>query len=305
MKKILTVAIATMLSAACVTGIAVSASAVTNAPEAAPAAETAHVYLLPGTWYDAAEKETRYNTVTGATALTAEEKAALHLEADPNVYKAGEAGSKLPAPATEKKDAEGQPFVFQGWWYIEKASVTYTETVPEAKENLYLYADFRAEASQRHDPVAPPEQVGAGDKNFMEVIHEDGTTEYLPLLVSGSDSPNITQMGYGVYVQFSNEYFALRRNDRLSFYLTDIGEGGDEEPTCYPKPKESGSFSVSLESNGSGTNRSSDYLCEDTEATAERGKLTLAFMSTESMTFRVYFKIATAGTLNVYIEPKA
>lgn len=302
MKKILTVAIATMLSAACMTGAVVGAGAA-GAP--APAAETAQVYLMPGTWYDATEKETKYNTVEGLTALNAEEKTALHLEEEENVYKAGAAGTALPAPKTEKKDAASKPFVFQGWWYIVDATVTYTETVPQASGTLYLYADFRAEASLRHDPVAPPEQVGAGDKNFMEVLHADGTTEYLPLLVSGSDSPNITQMGYGVYVQFFNEYFELRRNDRVSVYLTDIGEGGDEEPACYPKPSSSGSFSVSLESNGSGTNRSSDYLCEDSVATKERGKLTLAFMSTESMTFRVYFKIATSGTLNVYIEPKA
>ncbi len=304
MKKILTVAIATMLSAACVTGAAVSAAATADAP-AAPAAETAQVYLMPGSWYDGTAAETKYNTVEGLTALNAAEKEALHLEAEENVYKAGAAGSVLPTPKTEKKDASSKPFVFQGWWYIVDATVTYTETVPEANGDLYLYADFRAEASQRHDPVAPPETIGAGDKNFMEVLHADGTTEYLPLLVSGSDSPNITQMGYGVYVQFFNEYFELRHNDRLSVYLTDISEGGDEEPACYPKPSSSGSFSVSLETNGSGTNRSSDYLTEDSAMTKERGKLTLAFMSTESMTFRVYFKIATSGALNVYIEPKA
>ena len=300
MKKIITVAMATMLSAACVTGIAVSASAASGAPTA-PAAETAQVYLVPGTWYDTEERVTKSNTVGGATALTSAQKQALHLEDEINVYQAGAAGTQLPKPATEKTDAEGKPFVFQGWWYIEDATVTYTETVPEVTSTLYLYADFRAEVSQRHDPVAPPEQVGAVDKNFMEVMHDDGTTEYIPLLVSGSDSSNVN-------VQFFNEYFELRRNDRISVYLTDISEGGDEEPTCYPKPYgTSGSFYSTLESNGAGTNRSSDYLCEDTEATKERGKLTFAFMSTESMTFRVYFKIAstTGNGLNVYIEPKA
>ena len=297
---------ATVLAATCTAGIAAGAAAAEVTP--APASETAQVYLMPGTWYDAAAQKTKKNSVEGLTALNADEKETLHLEEEANVYKAGAAGTTLPVPKTDKKDAKGAAFVFQGWWYIKDAAVTYTETVPEVTATTYLYADFRAKLSQRHDPVAPSETVGVGDKNFMEVMHEDGTTDYFPLLVSGSDSPDITMMGYGVYVQFSNDYFELRRNDRISVYLTDVSEeGGDEEPTCYPKPDEDGEFNRTLEANGSLTNRSLDYLCVDDAATEARGKLTFAYIPAKTMTFRVYFKISSksGNGLNVYIEPKA
>ncbi len=301
MKKLLSIAMATALVATCATGVAVGAAAI----EAAPAAETAQVYLVPGSWYDAEEKETRYNTVEGATALTAEEKAGLNFAEAQTVYKAGAAGTELPTPETEHTDAEGAPFVFQGWWYIVNASVTYTETVPETREALYLYADFRAALSQRHEPAAPSAQVGQGDKNFMEVTHDDGTKEYLPLLVSGTDQSGKSEMGYGTPVQFSNEYFELRHNDRIKVYLTNISEeGGDEEPTAYPKRSSSG-YVVTFEANGSGTNKTANYLCDDLATSTKDGAYTMAYHHSDTMTFRVYIKVETSGRLDVYLEPKA
>ena len=255
MKKFMTLAMAAVLSAACMTGMALS---VDGAQE-----NKAAVYLVPGTWYDFESKETKNNTVAGLTALTEEEKAALHLEAQPNVYRAGAEGETLPVPVTEKTDAEGEPFVFQGWWYIRNASVTYTETVPAASENLYLYADFRAALSQRSEPKDPPEQIGGGEKNFLLVTHEDGSQDVVPLLVSGTDVWNVYDMGYGSKVQFFNEYFSLRKNDRIKVYLTDISdsEKHDDKPVPYPKPNVGPTykyFSFTLESSGS--NKTSDYL---------------------------------------------
>ena len=302
MKKLLSIAMATALVATCAAGVAVGAAALENAP--APAAETAQVYLVPGSWYDTEAKETKYNTVAGATALSSEEKTALKLEEEPNVYKAGAAGTELPTPATEHTDAEGEPFVFQGWWYIVNASVTYTEVVPEAKEDLYHYADFRAAFSQRHEPAAPPEQIGQGDKNFMEVTHEDGTVDYLPLLVSGTDQSGKQEMGYGTPVQFFNEYFELRHNDRIKVYLTDISEDSDGKPAAYPKRSSSG-FVVTFEANGSGTNRTANYLCDDITASNKDDEYTMAYHHTDTMTFRVYIKVETNGRLDVYMEPKA
>ena len=318
MKKLLSIAMATALAVTCTAGIAVG-TAVAKEATPAPAAETAQVYLVPGSWYDAAAKETKYNTVAGLTALTAEEKAALNLEEGPNVYKAGAAGTELPAPATEHTDAQGAPFVFQGWWYIEKATVTYTETVPSVKEDLYLYADFRAALSQRHEPAAPTEQVGGGEKNFMLITHEDDTQDIVPLLVSGTDAWAVDDMGYGTPVQFFNEYFTLRKNDRIKVYLTNIDpEEGDKEPVAYPKPLVGPSYKYfpnMLEASGS--NRTSNYLFADSygldgSGVVEDGEeFEMAYIQQVTMTFRIYIKVnygsssTKSGQLSVYIERKA
>ncbi len=317
MKKLLSIAMATALVATCATA-AIGASAAEGAAPA-PAQETAQVYLVPGSWYDAASKETKYNTVEGLTALTTEEKQALHLEEGPNVYKAGAAGTELPDPVTEKKDKEGEPFVFQGWWYIENATVTYAETVPEVKEDLYLYADFRAALSQRHEPAAPTEQVGGGEKNFMLITHEDGTEDIVPLLVSGTDAWAVDDMGYGTPVQFFNEYFTLRKNDRIKVYLTNIDpENGDKEPVAYPKPLVGPSYKYfpnMLEASGS--NRTSNYLFADSygldgSGVVEDGEeFAMAYIPQETMTFRIYIKVnygsssTKSGQLSVYMERKA
>lgn len=317
MKKLLSIAMATALAVTCTAGIAAGTAAAEVTP--APAAETAQVYLVPGSWYDAAAKTTKYNTVEGATALSADEKTALHLEAAPNVYKAGAAGTTLPTPATTHTDAEGEPFVFQGWWYIEDATVTYTETVPSVKEDLYLYADFRAALSQRHEPAAPTEQGGGGEKNFMLVTHEDDTTDVVPLLVSGTDAWAVDDMGYGTPVQFFNEYFTLRKNDRIKVYLTNVDpENGDAEPVAYPKLLVGPSYKYfpnALEASGS--NRTSNYLFADSHGLDGSGvvedgeEFEMAYIPQETMTFRIYIKVNFAssstksGQLSVYIERKA
>ncbi len=315
MKKLLSIAMATALFAGCTAGIALSVTA-EDAPAATPAAQ---VYLIPGSWYDAAAKETKYNTVEGATALSAKEKGELHLEAEPNVYKAGAVGEQLPTPVTEKTDKEGEPFVFQGWWYIVNASVTYTDVVPETEQPLYLYADFRAALSQRHEPAAPTEQVGGGEKNFMLVTHEDDTQEVIPLLVSGTDAWAVDDMGYGTPVQFFNEYFTLRKNDRIKVYLTNVDpENGDAKPVAYPKPLVGPTYKYfpnALEASGS--NRTSNYLFADSygldgSGVVEDGEeFEMAYIQQVTMTFRIYIKVnygsssTKSGQLSVYIERKA
>ncbi len=316
MKKLLSIAMATALAVTCTAGIAVGTAAAEEMP--APAAETAQVYLVPGSWYDADAKQTKYNTVEGATALSAEEKTALNFSEAQTVYKAGAAGTTLPTPATTHTDAEGEPFVFQGWWYIQAATVTYTETVPSVKEDLYLYADFRAALSQRHEPAAPTEQVGGGEKNFMLITHEDDTQDVVPLLVSGTDVWNVYDMGYGSKVQFFNEYFTLKKNDRIKVYLTDISDGAkhDDVPVPYPKPHPTyGYFSYTLET--SGNNRTSDYLFADSygldgSGVVEEGEEPeMAYIPQETLTFRIYIKVEAGGSgmrenrLQVYLERKA
>ena len=139
----------------------------------------------------------------------------------------------------------------------------------------------------------------------MEVTHDDGTVDYLPLLVSGTDQNGKSEMGYGTPVQFFNEYFELRHNDRIKVYLTNISEeGGDEQPAAYPKRSTSG-FVVTFESNGNKTNVTANYLCDDIATSNKDDAYTMAYHHSETMTFRVYIKVETSGKLDVYLEPKA
>lgn len=310
MKKILSIALATAITATGVAGMAVGAFA-----EPAPAAAEAAVYLCPGSWYDAAEKEQKYNTVSGATALTEQQKTALHLETEQTYYKAGAAGTALPTPTTEKKDATGAALAFRGWWYIVDATVTYTETVPEVETTTYLYADFRAALSMPSDPSTPPPAASVQEQNYMKIIHKDGTEETLPLLVSGTSEWYAGTMGYPTPVQFSNEYFVLEPGDRLQVFLTCIaGEDKDEEPVSYPKPYRSNPdaapiYHIKWEA-GANSNTSM-WLYQDDVTTDRVGLLTFGFRPREAQSFRIYFKVCDAtsvsspGTLSVYIEPKA
>ena len=62
-----------------------------------------------------------------------------------------------PKPKSTRKDKDGNDYSFNGWWAIVDATVTYFDVVPDVTESIYLYADWRADLSQRKDPVKPEE----------------------------------------------------------------------------------------------------------------------------------------------------
>ena len=157
MKKLFSIAIATLMAAGIAAIPLTTRADVQATADAQPTAETetAKVYLLPGSYLKDGERV--QNTVADSTPLTATEKDALHLEG--NVYEAGPIGDSLPLAVTTQKDKAGNAYTFNGWWYIVDATVTYTDVVPEVTETTYLYADFRADLSQRKDPVAPAPQA--------------------------------------------------------------------------------------------------------------------------------------------------
>lgn len=272
MKKIFTIGLSASLIAACFTGTALTAAA---AEMPAPAAETAQVYLVPGAG----------NALTG---LETADASALHMEG--NVYIAPAAGSALPTPTTTKTDDEGDAFTFNGWWYIVDATVTYTATVPEVKEDTYLYADFRADLSQRKDPVAPQGGEAQEDKNYLIITHADGTEDKIPLLISGTDVADAMDAGYGSPVQFFNEWFTLQKGDLIKVYVTGIYEGDD--PVWAPKDG-----GVTFE--GGGKSVSSDWV-----GTYDRtGGYTMYYIPEETHIFRVYIKFKSSGkTMTFYIE---
>ena len=294
--------IALTLSAVLSLGVS-GAAAVAETDKAAPTAkadETAKVYLVPGAWYDGATKAHVPNSVDGATALSETEKTALHLEN--NVYLAGEIGSALPTAQTTR---EG--YTFNGWWTIENATVTYVETVPQTKEPLYLYADFRAALSQPQAPVNPPEDAEEEIAHYMRVEHQDtGEVEIIPLFVSGTDVSSACTAGYSGPVQFYNEWFELRANDLIQVYVSNIyGDKPEIAPKLRgnPEPK----CGVTLERSGS--NNTAEYIARynaDKYGTfVGVDDPTLKYTSDESHHFRIYIKFYDdGGYMTIYMERK-
>lgn len=238
--KLLSLTLALTLSIGAPAGIALSVSA-QNAPNAqneqnapmsrysgdiAAAAESAgQVYLVPG----------EGNTLEG-TPLTAEEASALHMEEGEKVYAAGAAGSVLPTPATTKTDSLGAGYVFNGWWTIMNAEVTYCETVPAVEETTFLYADFRAPLSQKRDPVAPSGGTGGSTpENYMRVTRAaTGEVELIPLYVSGTEVSNAEHAGHSGPVQWYNEWFVMEPGDTVSYWFSHLYGA---QPMYGPRPR--------------------------------------------------------------------
>lgn len=239
--KILSFTLATALAAGTTFGLSVTAFAdgggaagTVPAEQTAPSEQTAsvaaaetkgaaQVYLVPG----------EGNSLEG-TKLAEDELSALHMEGD--VYRAGATGTQLPTPATTKTDRTGASFVFNGWWTIVDASVTYYTTVPEVEENTYLYADFRAALSQPQGPVNPSNSAGTSTpQHYMLVTRAaTGKQEMIPLHVSGTEVSNAVQAGYGKPVQWYNEWFVMEPGDTVSYWFSGVY---GTQPMYGPRPR--------------------------------------------------------------------
>ena len=192
MKKILTfVLISALLLGGSATAVSLKASAESSPAEQSEAvAEKQHkLYLVPGTY--TAEGVKVENAVSdGASKLTAEECAAIMTE---NAYLCSlSAGDALPVPTSGRTDKNGVAYRFNGWWSIVDATVTYFDKMPELSETLFLYADWRAELSQRKDPVIPDESTAAIPANYMSIKRAaTGKEEIITLRISGTDDIKI------------------------------------------------------------------------------------------------------------------
>lgn len=189
--------------------------------------ETAKIYLVAGSYTDAATGESvGYEVTEKATKLTAAQCDDIHAS---NTYLFdGKVGDSLPMPSTER---EG--YTFNGWWGIKDATITYYDTAPQLTQDLYLYADFRAELSQHKDPIVPIENEQQDYLHYLEITRaETGKTEKIQLFVSGTDVPNAVQAGYGGPVQFYNEWFTLQPGDMVRVYVSNVYGA---EPTLAPQ----------------------------------------------------------------------
>ena len=167
MKKILSLVLISIFllgSSAAAVSLKATAEPSREAQSKSVATKQNKLYLVPGTYMSEGAKVE--NAVpAGAAKLTAEECAEILTD---NVYLCNlSAGDALPVPTSSRKDKNGVPYQFNGWWSIVDATVTYFDKMPELSETLYLYADWRAELSQRKDPVIPDESTVAVPSNYM------------------------------------------------------------------------------------------------------------------------------------------
>ena len=156
MKKILALILVNVL-ALCGTGaMTASATTVDNAapqPVAEITAEQPSLYLVPGTYTLDGQKVSNTVSGSGVKQLTAAECEDIFTE---NAYLCtAQKGASLPIPSSTRKDKNGNAYSFNGWWTIVDATVTYFDKVPQISETTYLYADWRADLSQRMDPIIP------------------------------------------------------------------------------------------------------------------------------------------------------
>ena len=298
MKKIMAFML-TCLLALGGSGMAVAASA--SSAESRAADEIA-VYLVPGTYmYEGAKVE---NTISsGAEKLSKEQCDEIFTE---NAYRCTlSAGAALPAPSSERVDKSGNKYSFNGWWTIVDATVTYFEKVPNAAETTFLYADWRADLSQRKDPVEPEPGVVVEPNHYMMVtrVSADGgetVTEKITLRKASTDVNSALSLGYGNPVQLYAQ-FTLNPGD--SFVVWTTGLTDSETPVKAPyADKNNTTRHFNLEANGTGTNDTANYL--SATGTNYRETPTLTFIAETSGIFNIYLKFFGKGeTMAIYMEP--
>ena len=301
MKKILALTLSGMLVLGG-SGIAIAATADSGSPAPVQAevtaAESNNLYLVPGTY--ASDAGTVENTIaSGATKLSDEACAEIFT---PNAYLCNLAkGAKLPSPSSERVDKDGNAYTFNGWWTIVDATVTYFETVPEISETTYLYADWRADLSQRKDPIMPDESTVVKPLHYMSIERaETGETEIVTLRVSGTDMRNAETLGYGEPVQLYNGWFELNPGDTITVYTAGL-DGATEAQVA---PLAQTGRGINLESSGDLTNITADYL-EVNKSMILKNNLTVTYkQSLQTRAFRIYIKFYSGGkTMAVYMEP--
>lgn len=259
----------------------------------APEAEQKGLYLVPGT-YVSGGVNVENAIPSGAQKLTAEQCEAIHTV---NAYLCTlSEGETLPVPTSERTDKNGTAYKFNGWWSIVDATVTYFDKVPAASETTYLYADWRADLSQRKDPVVPDESTSVQPLHYMSIKRaKTGETETVTLRVSGTDVTNADTLGYDRPVQLYNGWFELNPGDVITVYTAGLGGSTEAEVA----PLDVSGRGITLENNGDGSNVTASFLTASvTDATMMYRK------SLKTRHFRIYIKFQSEGAkMTVYMEP--
>lgn len=302
MKKLLALTLAGMLVLGG-SGAVISTAYAAERPDANQTREgeaqtETKLYLVPGTYVsEGAKIENAISS--GAQKLTAEECNGIYTE---NAYLCTLAeGAALPVPTSDRLDKNGAPYKFNGWWSIVDATVTYFDKVPSVSETTYLYADWRADLSQRKDPVIPDESNAAKPMHYMSIKRAaTGKEEIETLRVSGTDMSTADNLGFDRPVQLYNGWFELNPGDVITVYSA--GLGGAEEVGVAPLAVTG--RGITLETNGTGTNATSDFLEVNKSLKLEKN-LTVTYKSSlQTRPFRIYIKFFNDGkTMTMYMEP--
>ena len=298
MKKFLAWAL-TSLVALGGTGMAVTATASTkDSPLTQTVATTtqSNLYLVPGVYLSEGVK-VENGISSGAQKLTKEQCDEIFTE---NAYLCTlYAGAVLPTPTSERVDKNGEKYAFNGWWAIVDATVTYFEKVPEVSETTFLYADWRADLSQRKDPVAPDPGVVVEPNHYLMIKRASGETEKIILRKSGTDVAAAMDLGYGYPVQLLNQ-ITIYAGDVITVYTTGLDKTA-EEPVLAPI----GDYqnrAIQLESNGNGSNKTADFLTADRGSARRSPSMTVN--DGVSGMYNIYIKFFSGGSnMAVYMEP--
>ena len=303
MKKIIAFALTGLLAlsgAAVAIGGAETAIAETVSSQAELSSTAQKLYLVPGTYVsDGEQVKNTVSATAGVTQLSEEECAEIFTE---NAYLCTlSAGTALPTPSSTRKDKEENPYSFNGWWAIVDKTVTYFKTVPQITETTYLYADWRADLSQRKDPIIPEDGEVAEPNHYM-LVQRAGATEpeRITLRKAYTDMMSAETLGYLYPVELVAEGFELNPGDKITVYTTGLTD--DEDAVIAPLIK-NGSSTIQLESSGDKTNITADYL--EADEGSNRRKPSMTYIAEESGTYNIYIKFFSKGnTMAVYMEKK-
>lgn len=302
MKKILALTLSSILILGG-SGIALAASADSSpAPaESVQEEETVkktNLYLVPGTYLS--EGETVENTIaSGAEKLTDDECEEIFT---PNAYLCSlEKGAKLPKPSSTRVDKEGKAYSFNGWWTIVDATVTYFDTVPSLSETTFLYADWRADLSQRKDPVAPEEGMIVEPNHYIVLKHADGTEQKITLIRGFTNLTNAETLGYGFAAELKIEGLTLVPGDSFTVYTTGLTDS--DKAVISPIGNATTQWSIDLEASGDKDNDTKTYLSAEKSAYYLK-KPVVTYKYEEEGTYNLYIKYFSKGSkMAVYMEP--
>lgn len=292
MKKILALTLTGVIALA---GAATFAACTT---ETLPPQE--NLYFVPGTYVSNGEKVE--NAISsGATKLSEEVCASMNTE---NLYRCAlGAGEALPVPTSERVDKDGVPYTFNGWWTIVNATVTYYDKVPAVTSTTFLYADWRADLSQRKDPIIPDAGVEVEPNHYMSVVRAaSGETEKITLRKAFTNMMNAETLGYLYPVELVAEGFELYPGDVITVYTTGLKDS--EEAVISPILDSNRKRSINLEAKGDGSNDTADYL-QAADLSSYATKPTVTCIAEDVGYYNIYIKYYSGGSIMaVYMETK-
>lgn len=299
MKKLLALTLTTILVLGGSATVSVTAAtAEKSLPQVQMAAtEENNLYLVPGTYISGGTKHE--NAISsGAQKLSKEQCGEIFTE---NAYLCTlSVGSALPEPSSEREDKDGNAYSFNGWWTIVDATVTYFDKVPALSETTFLYADWRADLSQRMDPVMPEPGLVVEPNHYMLINADTENEQKIKLGHKGTEMSSAIDLGYGYATELYVMQLSLKAGDTIQIYTTGLDKD-KEGPQMAPILGSDNSRVVYLDYNVEKGNYTSDYLSK-TDGT-KRTPPSITVNEGVDQKFNVYIKFFDGGSLMwIYLE---